>query len=171
MKIRIPEPCHENWEAMTPEKQGRYCGSCCKIVVDFSKMEPEAISSYLKNYQSERVCGRFRREQVAEKSIQPAELIQSIFRSGMSYIQKTAALFLLFFALSMDGNAQATPATDSVKKQTTMLGRVAHPPEKPGKSKKTKKATDQPACKVTGKPITVKRKEIDEVYIVGMIAR
>lgn len=171
MKIHIPEPCHESWDAMTPEKQGRFCGSCCKVVVDFSAMEPEAISSYLKNHQSERVCGRFRQEQVAEESSQPADLIQHILRSGVSYIQKIAAVFLLFFVLSMDANAQAKSATDSVKKQTIMLGRIACPPEKPVKNKKINKATKQPAPKVTEKPIPVKRKEIGEVYIAGMIAR
>jgi hypothetical protein len=38
VQINIPKPCHENWHSMTPKEQGRFCGSCDKIVVDFSKM-------------------------------------------------------------------------------------------------------------------------------------
>ena len=32
--ILIPKPCHENWDKMTPNEQGRHCKSCAKTVVD-----------------------------------------------------------------------------------------------------------------------------------------
>jgi hypothetical protein len=32
--IIIPEPCHQNWDAMTPNEQGRHCTSCVNTVVD-----------------------------------------------------------------------------------------------------------------------------------------
>lgn len=42
-EIRIPEPCGESWEGMTPEDRGRFCSSCQKTVHDLSAMsEPEA---------------------------------------------------------------------------------------------------------------------------------
>ena len=36
----IPEPCHENWNKMTPQEQGRHCAVCSKVVVDFTKKTP-----------------------------------------------------------------------------------------------------------------------------------
>jgi hypothetical protein len=27
VQIHIPQPCHENWQHMTPKEQGRFCGS------------------------------------------------------------------------------------------------------------------------------------------------
>ena len=35
-KISIPEPCHEDWNRMTPNEKGRFCDSCEKTIIDFS---------------------------------------------------------------------------------------------------------------------------------------
>ena len=50
--VHIPEPCHENWEQMTPVQQGRYCGSCCKQVVDFSQMSDKQVLLYCQKLQA-----------------------------------------------------------------------------------------------------------------------
>lgn len=53
----IPKPCHENWNAMTPEDQGRHCAVCSKVVKDFTQMKTEEIVYALQNTEGE-VCGR-----------------------------------------------------------------------------------------------------------------
>ena len=35
LTLTIPEPCGENFNAMTPVKGGKFCGSCDKTIVDF----------------------------------------------------------------------------------------------------------------------------------------
>ena len=45
-KITIPEPCHEDWNKMSPKDNGRFCLSCTKTVVDFTSMLPEEIQHY-----------------------------------------------------------------------------------------------------------------------------
>ena len=35
----IPNPCHEDWNKMTPEDKGRHCSVCDKVVIDFTKMD------------------------------------------------------------------------------------------------------------------------------------
>ena len=62
--LSIPEPCYENWDAMTPEAQGRFCGKCCKVVVDFTNMPTQDVIAFLSEKKAERVCGRFRSGQV-----------------------------------------------------------------------------------------------------------
>ena len=37
----IQEPCHENWDDMTPSEKGRHCAVCDKQVVDFTALDPE----------------------------------------------------------------------------------------------------------------------------------
>ena len=61
--LNIPEPCHENWQNMTPQEQGRFCGSCQKVVVDFSVMTDKEVLDYFSKA-SQHVCGRFSNDQL-----------------------------------------------------------------------------------------------------------
>jgi hypothetical protein len=65
MKLHIPEPCHENWNAMTPESQGRFCTSCSKTVVDFTGWPASRIQGYLTANNQGKTCGRFTKDQLA----------------------------------------------------------------------------------------------------------
>ena len=69
MKPYIPEPCHEDWNAMTPKEKGRFCDACAKVVVDFTTMNDEEIVDYLQQHTKQKTCGHFRNEQLyqAEK--------------------------------------------------------------------------------------------------------
>ncbi|RFZ94967.1 hypothetical protein D0C36_05415 [Mucilaginibacter conchicola] len=60
--ISIPQPCHQNWNDMTPADQGRHCQSCQKIVVDFTRMTDSEIINYLNT--NGKVCGRFTKEKL-----------------------------------------------------------------------------------------------------------
>jgi hypothetical protein len=69
MEISIKKPCHENWDAMTPNEQGAFCGKCVKTVVDFSNKSIEEIKEYFFiGKQDEKVCGRFEKTQLASLS-------------------------------------------------------------------------------------------------------
>jgi hypothetical protein len=58
-KVSIPRPCAENWTTMSPEKGGRFCGSCKKTVVDFTAMSTDQILDYFLVKRGEKLCGRF----------------------------------------------------------------------------------------------------------------
>lgn len=64
-KLVIPEPCHESWDQMTPKEKGRFCDSCAKVVVDFTKSSREEIIDHLKSAPG-RTCGRFSSNQIDE---------------------------------------------------------------------------------------------------------
>jgi hypothetical protein len=67
-KISIPKPCNENWNSMKPNNNGRFCDSCDKIVIDFTKMNnPEIQNYFTENSNNERICGYFKFNQIETK--------------------------------------------------------------------------------------------------------
>ena len=66
--VTIPNPCHENWELMTPQERGRHCKVCNKVIIDFTTMTNEEIILYLQSAK-ESVCGRI--EEIDSQSLQP----------------------------------------------------------------------------------------------------
>jgi hypothetical protein len=58
IKIKIGTPCHENWDKMQEEEKGRFCLSCQKAVVDFSRMTNEQIIHYFEQNADKKTCGR-----------------------------------------------------------------------------------------------------------------
>ena len=45
----IAEPCHEDWNAMIPEEKGRFCKSCEKTVIDFTRMSLPEIHRFMEH--------------------------------------------------------------------------------------------------------------------------
>ncbi len=63
-KLNINEPCHEDWGKMTLNEQGRFCDSCAKPVVDFSKSTDIEIIQFLEAHKGQKTCGRFKATQL-----------------------------------------------------------------------------------------------------------
>ena len=60
--LDIPEPCHEDWQQMTPQAQGRHCAKCQTTVVDFTQKTDEQIVKALTAQGP--LCGRFKTNQL-----------------------------------------------------------------------------------------------------------
>jgi hypothetical protein len=69
-QLQVAEPCHENWDNMTPSEKGRFCDACQKQVVDFSEMSDREIAQFFKKPSTGSVCGRFMTDQL-ERPIIP----------------------------------------------------------------------------------------------------
>lgn len=121
IQITIPEPCHENWEAMTAVERGRFCGSCQKVVTDFTQMEDAEIIQFLKEGQGD--CGRFSTAQLDRPLIpaleQPRYFIVPLYK-------KIAAGLLFFSAFS------STTFAQQMKAKTTQNEKKVN---KPGQTK------------------------------------
>jgi hypothetical protein len=63
LKLSIPTPCSEDWNAMTADKNGRFCAACQKTVIDFSAMTDAQIIHYFTHFQGE-TCGRLSEKQL-----------------------------------------------------------------------------------------------------------
>ncbi len=42
-RIQVPDPCKEDWNAMLPRPNGRYCGKCDTVVPDLSRASDEIL--------------------------------------------------------------------------------------------------------------------------------
>src|SRR5882724_4735523 len=69
IQLNIADPCHENWDNMTPATRGKFCGSCQKQVIDFSNMSDREVAQFFKRPSTGSVCGRFMQDQL-DRSIQ-----------------------------------------------------------------------------------------------------
>lgn len=95
IQISIPEPCHENWQNMTPTDQGRYCNACAKVVVDFSMMSDAEVLNYFSALRDEKVCGRAMPAQLNRAISMPKEPKKRLF-----WYWNYIVMFFMFFSKS-----------------------------------------------------------------------
>jgi hypothetical protein len=113
-KITIPEPCHENWDKMTPKDNGRFCISCSKTVIDFSTMLPEEIQHFFIQNQNNKICGRFENWQL--------ETIQIKIPSKVLYTQTNYhKIFLLALFIAMGTTLFSCADKDGNKKKINKI--------------------------------------------------
>jgi hypothetical protein len=118
-KITIPEPCHEDWNKMTPNNNGRFCSSCSKNVIDFTNMLPDEIQVYFQQHSN--VCGRIKQSQLNSIIIQIPNIIikpqtdrNAIFLLVLFMVMGTT----LFSCKDQDGNKYSINKVEIVKNST-----------------------------------------------------
>lgn len=100
-QIVIKNSCHESWNKMTAVLDGKYCESCKKNVIDFTRMTNCEIVNYLNT--NKNVCGRFIDNQFDNLN---QNLIVSQKRVSFFKNYKFAALFAGILTLT---KAEAKP--------------------------------------------------------------
>jgi TonB-dependent SusC/RagA subfamily outer membrane receptor len=105
LQLSIPEPCHENWQQMTPTDQGRFCNACVKEVVDFSMMTDTEVLNYFTALTHEKVCGRALPGQLDRTIARPKEPKKRLF-----WYWNYMVMFFMFF-----GKVNAAKAQGSMK--------------------------------------------------------
>jgi hypothetical protein len=88
---RLSNPCQADFEKMTPAENGRFCDSCCKVVIDFTKKTTAEIFDYLRAHTG--TCGRFRPSQVQHIAVPVTQ------KFSWRLKRFSAALYLVFGAL------------------------------------------------------------------------
>jgi len=58
MKIKINNPCPEDWEAMQDYPEGKFCDKCSKCVVDFTDKTNDEVQDIFNDANGKEICGR-----------------------------------------------------------------------------------------------------------------
>ncbi len=107
LHLSIPEPCHEDWQQMTPTEQGRFCNACAKQVVDFSNMSDAQVLNYFSTVKNDKVCGRAYPDQLERAITMPAAPKKRLFWHW-NYITMLFLFFSKTNAAKAQGDVKAT---------------------------------------------------------------
>lgn len=102
-QISLPNPCHEDWAAMTPDEKGKFCGACQKKVHDFTRASDRQIVEAIK--QEKDLCGRYLLTQLER------ELIVHKEKSSIWAAASAAAITLLTIG-THEATAQVAEPTE-----------------------------------------------------------
>lgn len=124
MKLFIPSPCSENWDKMQAHEKGKFCQSCQKNVVDFTKNTDREIYQYLQKHP--KTCGKFKVTQLERKLNKQIDF-QRYFPLG-----SVATLTLILTLPLMSCNSKPSvvePQTSTVYDGDLTLGEIVMAPE------------------------------------------
>ena len=111
LTIRIPEPCNEGWDKMTPTEKGRFCKVCTKEVIDLTQKSDEELFNLLSN--SKNTCGRVKKSQLNRE-------VKIERKSGVNLAPYAASLLIPFTLFS---TVEARPENNtSPQKAYSSLG-------------------------------------------------
>ena len=105
MRLSIPTPCTQDWEAMAPAGQGRHCAACQKVVVDFSRMTDEELVTWMQTRAGQEICGRLETGQLGRELVSALPLVRK--QPWWSWARVSAAAGALWLVLAgSSGNQQ-----------------------------------------------------------------
>ena len=116
--IRIPEPCHEDWQKMTQTEKGKFCGVCTKEVIDFTSKTDEDLVKILVD--SENTCGRFKKTQLNRE-------VKLERKSGLNLAPYAASLLLPLSLLSTTHANSSNNAVPEKSYSSLNIGRFSKP--------------------------------------------
>ncbi|ABG60907.1 hypothetical protein [Cytophaga hutchinsonii] len=129
--IQIKNPCDADWQKMTPDTAGKFCSSCEKVVVDFSKMSDTEIKDYFIVHFQQKTCGRFLTSQVdRELKTDSKNYFHLLFNtfSGMSAVRSVVLLLassLIWLSSCVKKHSPATlgePAYTGPDSENRLMG-------------------------------------------------
>ncbi len=99
--LRIENPCTQDWATMTATDRGKFCASCAKTVVDFTKLSDSEVLKIIKKTDG-KICGRLRSEQLDRLLLDDT--------GGSAWASKFSKfLASLFLFASATADAQSVP--------------------------------------------------------------
>ncbi|MEP1490531.1 MAG: energy transducer TonB [Algibacter sp.] len=166
--ISIPKPCHEDWNQMSPKQKGRFCNSCSKTVIDFTKMDTYEIQDFISENKNSRICGHFKQTQLDSINIHiPSRVLeqQQSFHKLFLLALLIAMGTTLFNCTNKNGNQQkidSIEVVDTISNQVVdILGGIQKIEESDSTVKKT--------CKMKPKNLSIPEIIIDGELVLAKL--
>ena len=153
LQIRLPNPCHEDWNKMSPAEQGRFCNSCQKAVVDFTGMSDSQLVAFFKKPSTGSICGRFDNDQLGRNLSIPGKRMPWL----KYFLQLLVPTFLFAFKAKSQGEPRLmgdTVLVDSRKNLKDKNGNVKD--EKVDLKRLKGKVTDEDGVPIYGVTVNIK---------------
>ena len=153
-KISIPKPCHENWNAMSPDDKGRFCAACSKSVVDFTALNKEQVNDFMDKNKDKKICGRFTNDQLESNATFTFHVPQEVLYQKRSFHKAfLLALFVVMgttlFSCKNHNNQTLgeiavmgdtiTTQIDSLQTEDSVVNEVVNNPSNPHRKPTTRK--------------------------------
>ncbi|MCW3123782.1 MAG: hypothetical protein JWQ38_3274 [Flavipsychrobacter sp.] len=135
IQIHIPEPCNQNWDAMTLNGNGRHCAHCQQTVIDFTEWSDTALYNFLyKN--KENTCGRFLSTQVDRPIYDPHQPHSRLYRLTLALgltllFTQTPSLLAQGRSPRIEQKNQQKPTDPNCKPYGVFKGRVLDDKKEP----------------------------------------
>jgi len=122
MKLRLPEPCTQDWDLMEKRPGGRFCQACKKTLIDFSGMTRTQAKARLKLVRGHKVCGRV--------AVHP-DTGEAVFAPDPHRTARWAGGVVLAAALSSTGCGLEEPTRILLEPEITSIASIPGPPMVP----------------------------------------
>jgi hypothetical protein len=156
IQIALPQPCHEQWEDMTPEGRGRHCAACRKTVIDFTVMTDSEIAAIFLAAGSNLPCGRFLETQLNRSlTYYPPKR-----QNAIAYWAKRVAAMLLLTPVLSGAYAQQKKVAQPVSKHQVKQPERGMPKQRTIKGQVLDNMTHQP---VAGVRLAIATLQLDTV--------
>lgn len=121
MRLRIVQPCREDWDAMQPAGHGRFCEVCTRQVHDVASMTERQARQLLAARAGERLCVRVR---VGADG-------HAVFRGERPRVAATAAALALAACAPHSPEAERLAGTEEVEVAAPAVPRTIEIPLAP----------------------------------------
>ena len=127
--IRIPEPCSEDWQGMTPAQRGRFCAACQKHVHDLSAMTEREANALLGSGQD--ICVSYLSDSSGAVRFRPQPVVPA-----SRLVRRASAVTAAGFGLALAACAPHAPPpelddTEAFLRTVTLDERVTIPDAEP----------------------------------------
>ncbi|WP_300668782.1 hypothetical protein [Soonwooa sp.] len=112
-KIKIENPCHENWDNMKSVSGGRFCDSCSKKVFDLTDKTDQEVNEIFNSNKDNHICTRIQKSRLITKHTK--------HNTNSFSLAKSVSSMLLLATLAPNVSAQISKDTATVQEITEVI--------------------------------------------------